>query len=433
MRQNLKTINETVARIVDHIQLPRMVKVRQHFCREKVADIPLAIGQELKNDLLDRIKAGDRIAITAGSREIASLALIIKELVSRIKAKGGNPFIVPAMGSHGGATAEGQQEVLAGFGIVEENIGAPVKASMETVKIATTSDGLPVNMDKLAFEADGIIVVARVKNHTSFRAPIESGITKMIAVGLGKRNGAEVCHSAGIEQLAQRVRSIGETAIQNSNILFAVGIVENAYDQTYRIKAIPAEKIIVEEPALLAEASSLMPRIMFDSCDVLVVDEAGKNISGTGMDPNVIRTNYVKTVEYDPLAQRIVLLDLTDVSHGNGNGMTLADICTERYFNKIDFSMTYPNSLTNGMLQSCKIPVVMKNDKLAIQAGIKGCFGIDHQNARLIRIKNTLSVGEIFISENMMQDACNHPQIDIIGAPEQIKFSKDNNLADHKN
>lgn len=428
MNGHLKTTNATVAKIVNHIKLPKMVRVRQNFCRDKVENIPQAVRQELNAELLDRISPGDKIAITAGSREIANLAVIIKELVLCLKERGAEPFVVPAMGSHGGATAEGQADVLAGFGITEETMGVPIKSSMEVVQIATTPDGFPVNMDKFAYQADGIIVVARVKNHTSFRAPIESGLTKMVAVGLGKRDGAEVCHGGGIENLAARVRAVGETAIAHSKIKFALGIIENTYDETYKIKAVAAEKIIAEEPALLKEASALIPQILFDSCDVLVVEEAGKNIAGTGMDPNVIRTNYVDTVTYKPLAQRIALLDLTDVSHGNANGMTLADICTQRYFDKIDFSMTYPNSLTNGMLQSCKVPIVMGNDKLAMQAAIKGCYGIDHQNARLIRIKNTLSVGEMLISENLVGAAEDHPDIEVIGEAEEMQFDDNGNL-----
>ncbi len=428
MNDSLKMINDTVANIVSHIQLPRMVRVRQNFCRDKIEDIPGAVRLELNDGLLARVCPGERIAITAGSREIANLAIIIKELILCLKERGAEPFVVPAMGSHGGATAEGQTDVLAGFGITAETVGAPVRSSMAVEQITTTAEGFPVYMDKLAYEADGIIVVARVKNHTSFRAPIESGLTKMVAVGLGKRNGAETCHAGGIENLAARVRNIGESAINHSKIKFALGIIENSYDETYKIKAVAAENIITEEPGLLVEASSLIPQILFDSCDVLVVDEAGKNIAGTGMDPNVIRTNYVDTVTYKPLAQRIALLNLTDVSHGNANGMTLADVCTQRYFDKIDFSMTYPNSLTNGMLQSCKIPVVMANDKLAIQAAVKGCFGIDHHNPKIIRIKNTLSVGELLISENLIEDTSRYPLVDVIGEPEEWGFDEQGNL-----
>ena len=423
------TTNATVASIINHINLPEMVSIRQRFNSDRITDIPAEVRKTIRqHKLQDRIKPGQRVAITAGSREIANIAVMLREIIALIKECGASPFIVPAMGSHGGATAAGQAEVLAAMGITEENTGAPIKASMETIQITTTSSGLPVYTDKYAHEADSTIIVARVKQHTSFRAPIESGLAKMIAVGLGKRNGAEVCHAAGVPDIPVRVKEIAEAALPINNVIFALGIVENAYDQTMKISAVAAENILQEEPALLKLASANMPQILIPSCDVLIVDEAGKNIAGTGMDPNVIRKNYVDTVAMQPLAQRVVLLDLTDKSHGNANGMSNADVCTERFFNKIDFSATYPNPLTNGMLQSCRIPVVMKNDLLAIQAAIKGCFNIDHNDARIVRIKNTLSVGEIQISVNLVDSVRNHPHIDIIGKPEEMIFTENGTL-----
>ena len=421
--------NAAIQKIIQHIPLPRMIKVRQKFCQEHIADIPAALHQQLgMRNLPDRIVPGATIAITAGSRGIANLPEILRELVGWVKAHDGQPFIVPTMGSHGGATAEGQTGVLRELGITEETVGAPIRATMEVVRIGTTPSGLPVHIDRFAQEADAIIVVGRIKQHTSFRAPIESGLAKMIAVGLGKRDGAETCHAAGVPSVPLRVREIAETALNRANILFAVGILENAYDETFRIAAIPAEHILTEEPALLDISREHMPQVLFAGCDALVVDAAGKNIAGTGMDPNVIRRNYIDTFVMPPLAQRLALLSLTEESHGNANGMTNADVCTRRFFNQIDFFETYPNPLTNGMLQSCKIPLVMENDRLAIQAAIKGCYGIDHNDARLIRIKNTLQIGEIMISENLLPEARNNPRIDIISAAEELAFDARGNL-----
>jgi hypothetical protein len=406
-----------------------MVKIRQNFCRDFITDIPKVVRKELdKRRLLLRIGQGDRIAIAAGSREISNIQIILRELIRAIKSRGAKPFIVPAMGSHGGATAQGQTEVLNSLGITEESVEAPIRATMDVVHIGTTTSGLPGNIDRYAHEADGIIVVGRIKQHTSFRAPLESGLAKMIAVGLGKREGAEIAHAAGISEVPRRVMELAETTLAKEKILFGVGILENAYDETYQISTIPAERIMTEEPVLLDISREHMPQILFEQCDVLIVDEAGKNISGTGMDTNVIRRHYVDTVKMKPLAQRIVVLDLTGQSHGNANGMTNADVCTERFFNKIDFSETYPNPLTNGMLESCKIPVIMKSDKIAIQAAIKGCFKIDLNNARVIRIKNTLKVGEILISENLLADARANESIDIIGEPENLYFDEHGNL-----
>jgi len=419
-----------IEQIIGGIPLPRLVRVRQHFNRDAIADIPAAIRHVLEQrKLAGRIQPGARVAITAGSRGVANLHLILKELVGWVRAQGGEPFIVPAMGSHGGATAEGQTEVLRQLGVYEEAVGAPVRSSMEVVEIEQTPEGWPVRVDRLAFEnADAIIPVGRIKPHTSYRAPIESGLAKMIAVGLGKRDGAEICHAGGVAQVPVRVAAIATCIIARTRIIFGLGVIENAYDETWKVCAVPAEAIMTEEPALLDQARTQMPRILIDRCDVLVVDEAGKNIAGTGMDPNIIRTNYVDTVTYEPLAQRIALLDLTRESHGNANGMTNADVCTRRFFDKIDFQETYPNPLTNGILQSNKIPMVMENDRLAIQAAVKGCFDIDHHNARVVRIKNTLKIEDIWISENLLPEVTGHPDLEILGEPAPMAFDRSGNL-----
>ncbi len=428
----MKSADNVFAGIVGNVKIPKMVRVRQNFSRERITDIASTVRQELdKSGLLERVGWGDSVAITAGSREISNSKTILTELIRALKEKGGKPFIIPAMGSHGGATAHGQTEVLRVLGITEASVGAPIRATMDVVRIGTTATGMPVNIDRLAHEADGIVVFGRIKQHTSFRAPIESGLTKMIAVGLGKREGAETVHADGISNVPHKVAEIAAVTLAKEKILFGVGILENAYDETYRICPIPAERIITEEPGLLDISRKHMPRILFDRCDVLIVDEAGKNISGAGMDTNVIRKHYVDALNLNPLAQRIVVLDMTEQSHGNANGITNADVCTERFFNKIDFSETYPNPLTNGMLESCKLPVIMPNDKIAIQAAIKGCFNIDINNARAIRIKNTLKVGEIMISENMLADAETNESIDIIGTPEALQFDEHGNLLQH--
>ena len=425
----MRSTDDVAEKIVGLVRIPKMIKIRQNFCRDRINDIASAVRQELdKGELLLRIGRGDSIAITAGSREINNSKTILRELIRAIKERGGRPFIVPAMGSHGGATADGQTGVLHALGITEESVEAPIRATMDVVRIGTTPTGMPVNIDRLAHEADGIIVFARIKQHTSFRAPIESGLTKMIAVGLGKREGAEIAHASGIAEVPRRVVEIAAKTLAKEKILFGIGILENAYDQTYRICTIPAEKIMTEEPGLLDISRKHMPQILFDHCDVLIVDEAGKNISGAGMDTNVIRRHYVDSFNIKPLAQRIVVLDLTQQSHGNANGMTNADVCTERFFNKIDFSGTYSNPLTNGMLESCKIPVIMKSDKIAIQTAIKGCFKIDLNDPRMIRIQNTLNVGEIMISENLLAEARANESIDIIGAPEDLQFDEHGNL-----
>ncbi len=419
-----------IEKLFNGIHIPRMVKIRQRFARETIADIPKAMRHELdREELIGRIQPGDRVAVAVGSRGISNMPLIVREIVVAVKARGAHPFIVPTMGSHGGATGEGQAEVLAELGITEESTGAPIVSSMEVVQIGISQNGLPVHMDKNAFlEADAIIVTGRIKPHTSFRAPYESGLAKMIAVGLGKQVGAEIIHAAGVENIPFRVEEIARVAIEKSNIAFAVGMIENAYDETYKIVAIPRERIMEEEPSLLDEAKLLMPSIMFDRCDVLIVDEMGKNISGSGMDPNIIRRNYSGSLTYHPLAQRIAVLDLTRESHGNANGMTNADTCSRRFFNKIQFESTYPNPLTNRLAQSIKIPMVMENDSLAIRAAMKTCFDVDYNRMKMIRIKNTLELEHMLISECLLEEAEANPNIEILSEAEYMRFDENGNL-----
>jgi hypothetical protein len=420
-----------IEKILNHIQLPRMVRVKQHFNKDAISDIPAAIRTELERQALlgQRIKPGSRVAISAGSRGIANLHVILKTLVEWVRNCGGEPFLFPAMGSHGGATADGQSEVLRNLGVTEESVGAPIHSSMDVVDLGQTPQGWPVRIDRIAFEqADVIIPVGRIKPHTSFTGPYESGLVKMISIGIGKQAGADTCHAGGMVEVSERISSIAKIILDKTPIIFGLGILENAYDETWRFCALPAERILEEEPGLLEQARKLMPQIMIDRCDVLVVDEAGKNIAGTGMDPNVIRSSYLDTVTYKPLAQRIALLDLTDVSHGNANGMNLADTCTRRFFDKVDFAETYPNPLTTGVLQSSKVPLVMDNDRLAIQAAIKGCFNVDHQNARLVRIKNTLKIEEVLVSENLLDQVNRHPDLQILGEAEDFIFDTAGNL-----
>lgn len=412
------------------INIPRMIKIRQRFPRETIADVTGVIREELsKEEIIGKIKDGDRVAIAVGSRGIANMPCIVREIVSAVRDRGAHPFIVPTMGSHGGATGEGQTEILAELGITEESTGAPIVSSMEVVQIGVSKNGLPVHIDKNAHtKADAIIITGRIKPHTSFRAPYESGLAKMIAVGLGKQVGAEIIHSAGVENIPFRVEEIARETLEKSNIIFAVGMIENAYDETYKIVALPKEQIMDEEPGLLQEAHELMPSIMFEKCDVLIVDEMGKNISGSGMDPNIIRRNYSGSLKYNPLAQRLAVLDLTKESHGNANGMANADICSRRLFEKISFESTYPNPLTNRLAQSVKIPMVMENDSLAIRAAMKTCFDVDYNQMKIIRIKNTLELEHMFISECLIDEAKMNPNIEILSEPEYMSFNGNGNL-----
>lgn len=415
--------------LVEGIQLPRMVKVRQSFERRIIENISLEVSEQLKAcEIQGRIKKGARVAITAGSRGISNLPLILKEIANELKVMGAHPFIVPAMGSHGGATAEGQIKVLRNLGITEESIGVPIKSTMETVQIGTTESGLAVYFDRYAAEADATIVVGRIKPHTSFRGPYESGLAKMIVIGLGKQKGAEICHATGLSAMSKRIEDIARLALKESNIVFGVGIIENAYDETSNIVAIPREKIMDEEPPLLVIAKNNLAKILIDKCDVLIVDEIGKDISGTGMDANIIRRFSSDTIVCEPLAQKIIIFDLTDATHGNANGMGLADITTRRMYEKIDFYETYPNPLTSRIVLSVKIPMVMDTDSQAIRAAMKTCFDVSYDNIRIIRIKNTLKLDEMYISENLLDEVNKNPRIEVLEQPKDIIFDEKGNL-----
>lgn len=416
--------------LLKDIQIPNVAKVKYNFPCGKINDVEKAVLSELKKrNILERINKGNTVAIAVGSREISNLSLILKTLVNEIKAIGGYPFIVPAMGSHGGATAKGQEEILAGFGITGEEMGVPVKSSMEAIEIGKTETGIPVHMDKYSFQADCIIPVGRIKPHTDFRGQYESGLMKMIAIGLGKQKGASVCHQLGLECMSENIHAIARVSLAKTNIIFGLGIIENAFHGTYRIIVLQKEKIEEEEHELLQEAKSLIPRIPFRKVDIIVIDEMGKDISGTGMDSNVIGRSSTLGM-WEPYAERIVVLDLTHKSHGNTNGIGLADIITLKLFNKMDFEQTYPNAITSAEPKAVKIPIVMPNDELAIKCAIKTCVGIGEEGVKLVRIKNTLSINQFYLSKALIKEAEESEDIEIISESGLMKFDGAGNLID---
>ena len=322
------------------IKLPRMLRVRQLFPDERISDIPSAIRQEIgREEIRSKIMPESKIAVLVGSRGIADIQKIVAETVGSIKAAGGVPFIVPAMGSHGGATAEGQAGILAGYGITEDRIGAPVIASMETVEIGCTPDGVPVHIDKIASQADMIVPVARIKAHTGFSGPIESGLCKMLAIGMGKHKGCSRLHREGYERFPKLIPDVAACIIGKFNVGFGVAIIENAHDHVHTIRAVSGSRFIDEEPGLLALSKSLMPKLHFKDIDVLVVEQIGKNISGTGLDPNIIgRTDGGSLLAFQgPEIKRIVVLGLSEETQCNANGIGLADFTTDAVFRSIDF------------------------------------------------------------------------------------------------
>lgn len=420
-----------VTDLVSGQSIPKMFSVRQKFPRKKLnpQEIPQIINHLLKDDKFSsQIKPGMKIAITAGSRGIDNVALTTKCLADFVKSKGGQPFIVPAMGSHGGATAEGQKAILEGYGITESYIGCPIVSSMEVKKIGVNDEGIDVFIDKHAAEADGIIIGCRIKPHTAFRGPYESGIMKMMTIGLGKQHGAEVCHEAGFKNMAKNVPMFGKAIIKNAPVLFAVPTIENAFDETYKIVAINADEIVDEEPKLLKEAFSLMPKILVNECDVLVVDHIGKNFSGDGMDPNITGTFCTPYASGGINAQRVCVLDLSPETHGNGIGLGYSSATTKRVFDKLDLASMYPNAITCTVLGGVRIPIVMESDKEAIQVCVKTCNEIDKNNVKIVRIPNSLHIEHIMLSEAYYSEVRENPNLVIESEPEYLPFDLDGNL-----
>ncbi|GFN34591.1 nickel pincer cofactor-dependent isomerase, group 22 [Tepidimicrobium xylanilyticum] len=420
---------DIVSKLLEDVPIPRVIKAKQIFPRIRVEDISKELYNQLTDKgLLSNVKPGQRIAITAGSRGIANLPLMMKELVTYIRAQRAYPFIIPAMGSHGGATADGQVNLLNKMGISEEYIKAPIKSSMEVDLIGHTEDGVPVFVDRYANEADGIVVINRIKLHTSFRGEYESGLMKMMAIGLGKQKGAETCHRLGFGTMAKNVPAIGRVVIEKKNIVFAIGIIENAYDETAKIIALSKDEIESKEPSLLKEAKALMGKINFDQLDVLIIEEIGKDISGTGMDTNVIGRYHTPYAYGGPKITRIAVLNLTHRTQGNANGIGIVDFTTEKVFKSMEWGQTYPNAITSTVPDSVKIPMVLKNDREAIQAAIKTSNIENKENVRLAIIKNTRDLDEIFISESLIEEAKLKEDIELIGEIKDISFDFKGNI-----
>jgi len=425
--------NNVVKRLCAEVSLPKMFKVKQLFDRKRieVENIPDVIfAQMSRPELGGYIKNGKHIAITCGSRGVANVAIITKAIADFVKSKGAHPFVVPAMGSHGGATAEGQRALIEGYGVTEEFIGCPIVSSMETVVVGKNDEGQEVRIDKNAARADGIIVAGRIKPHTDFHGKYESGLLKMMAIGLGKREGADVCHELGFGYMAHRVHLFGKAVLKHAPVILGLAVLENAYCETCKLAAIKPDEIEEEELKLLAEAREHLPIIFFKHADVLVVDRIGKDISGTGMDPNITGTGYCTPfiTESCIAVQRTVVLDLTEETHGTAFGIGAAHTTTKRLFDKIDFDATYVNAVTSRGLDQVKIPCVMDNDREAIQLALRTCLGIDRERPRIIRISDSLHTEIIWISEAMRQEAEMNRRVEIIGEPEEWTFDDYGNL-----
>ncbi len=425
--------NGTVSALLADVQIPRMFHARQTFPKHFIApeDIPSVVEKELSQpQFASKIKSGMNIAITAGSRGIRNVDIITKAIVDFVKSRGANPFIVPAMGSHGGATAQGQVELLAGYNITPETMGCPIKSSMEVVELGISELGRPVYMDRNAYESDGIIVSCRLKPHNAFRGPIESGPCKMMTVGLGKQKGAEQVHSDGMDKIAKNIPTMAKVVLEKAPILLAIPCLENAYDETMKIEAILPENILTREAELLKLAFENMPKILVCEGDVLIVDEIGKNYSGTGVDPNITGTFSTPYASGGVKVQRTCFLNLSEASHGNALGVGLASAITKKIFDAMDIEMVYPNCITSTVLTSARIPCVVYDDKEAIQICIRTCNDIDKNNVKIIRIPNSLHISEIMLSEAYYESvmAGDYPGLEAIDEPTPLEFDEADNL-----
>jgi len=421
-----------VSELCAGVSLPRMARVRQLFDPEHidVEKIPAVIEKTLSApELRLEIRSGMRIAITCGSRGVSNVAVITRAIADYVKSCGGKPFVVPAMGSHGGATAEGQKALIESYGVTEAYIGCPILSSMETVVIGESAEGHQVRIDRNAAEADGIIVAGRVKPHTDFHGPYESGIMKMLAIGLGKREGADICHKDGFGRMAHMVPLFGKTILQNAPVLCGLAILENARGETLKFAALRPDEVEEKEPALLEEARSHLPVILIDHTDILVVDRIGKDISGDGMDPNITGASpCAPFITGGIAAERTVVLDLTPETHGAAFGIGAAHVTTRRLFDKVDFDATYINGVTSRGIDYARIPAVASSDREAVQLALLTTIACDRSQPRIIRIADSFHTAEIFISEVLIPEARSNPRLQILSEPEEWAFNPEGNL-----
>jgi hypothetical protein len=384
---------------------PKILRIRQEFERPRVQDVPVAVRTTLESlDLGRTIRPGQTVALTAGSRGIANIPVVLRAVAGFLRHLGARPFLVPAMGSHGGGTALGQRQVLESYGITEEFVGAPIRASMEVVSLGTTPEGFPVVLDRQAAEADHIGVVARVKPHTGYHGPIESGLLKMTMIGLGKHAGALAYHRLLLEQPFDRVvRSVSRTACARAPITFGLALVESAYDETALVEAVRPEAFEEREEQLLVQAKRWLARLPFQEADLLIVDEIGKDISGSGMDTNVVGRKRAfraqPAVGGQPQMRLIFVRGLTERTHGNATGIGLADFTTTRLIRAMNYKATVINCLTAGYPEGAYLPVHFETDREVLDAALAIIGTRKPEEARILRIRNTLSLEELEISE----------------------------------
>lgn len=417
------------------MSFPRMIRVRQKFDARRVEDVSGEVSQQLATlKLNEKIRAGQTVAITAGSRGIANIARIIRATVDHVKSVGGVPFIVPAMGSHGGGTAEGQLGILAGYGITPELMGCEIRASMETVIVDQTPQGIPVHFDKHASQADHVLIVGRIKPHTGFVGDIESGLHKMMLIGLGKHEGAKIYHRAIADySFMEIITAVGASVIRKCRVAGGIGIVENAYDETALIEAVPPELFFDREKELLKQATVWLPRLPFPACDLLIIDRIGKNMSGTGMDTNVIGRKYndhAATEKDVARCRRIFVRGLTEETHGNATGIGMAEFTNQRTVDAIDRKITAINCITGLHPTAAMIPITFETDREVITAALQTIGLVEPPRARVIQIADTLHLAECLVSEAYADEISQRSDLERLTDPLPMAFDERGNLPD---
>ena len=415
------------------MSFPRMLRLRQEFDSQRVEDVGSEVACQLEGlGLAEKVKPGQTVAITAGSRGIANIATIIRTAAEHLRGLGAQPFIVPAMGSHGGGTAEGQRGILESYGITEEFTGAPIRSSMETVIVAQTEGGLPVHFDRNAYEADHVLVCGRVKPHTGFVGEIESGLHKMMLIGLGKFEGAKLHHRAIQDySFSEIIQAVAAVILEKCSVVAGLALVENAYEETALIEAVVPERFYEREKALLKLAVAWMPRLPFKKVDLLIIDEIGKNISGSGMDTNVVGRKYSdhEATDRDTVScKRIFIRGLTKETHGNACGLGMAEVTNQRTVDQVNLSATRINALTGGHPPAAAIPIAFDTDREAVEAALATVGLVEAENARVIHITNTLLVSEVLVSEAYLSEIEGRDDLEILEEPRGMSFNPDGNL-----
>jgi hypothetical protein len=412
---------------------PPMFRVRQVWERPRVEDVPAAVEAELARlRLTDKLQAGQTVAIAVGSRGIADISLIVRGVVRHFLGLGARPFIVPAMGSHGGGTAEGQQKILESYGVTEAFCGAPIRASMDTVVVDQAAEGFPIRFDRLASDADHVFVCARVKPHTSFVGRIESGLMKMLLIGLGKHDGAKVYHRAIHDfSFEQIVREVGARVLERCRILGGIAVVENAYNEVARLAAVAPRDFETSDEALLKLAKQWMPRLPFDFAHILIVDEIGKNISGTGMDTNVVGRKFRdgrQALSETPVIRRIIVRGLTAATHGIAHGVGLADFCTTRLVRQTNREATWVNGLASGSVAISAFPLYFETDRELLDHSVAIIGLVEPPNAKILWIKNTLELAEVECSAAYLEEARERADLEILTGLHDLPLDADGNL-----